>query len=128
MKRSPALAFVLLSAVFSFGRTVSDEEIARAVLRAVRSHPGMPNPDSVQVSNVMVTSEGVCLEYRVVKASGALREGYAVYKTDKELVYIDNSWIWDSSCQRENMGSAVREQTLRKALALHWRHARRRLR
>ena len=98
MKRSPVLAFVLLSAVFSFGRTVSDEEIARAVLRAVRSHPGMPNPDSVQVSNVTVTSEGVCLEYRVVKASGALREGYAVYKTDKELVYIDNSWIWDSSC------------------------------
>ena len=41
MKRSPVLAFVLLSAVFSFGRTVSDEEIARAVLRAVRSHPGM---------------------------------------------------------------------------------------
>lgn len=98
MKRSPVLAFVLLSAVFSFGRTVSDEEIARAVLRAVRSHPGMPNPDSVQLSNVVVTSEGVCMEYRVVKASGALREGYAVYKTDKELVYIDNSWIWDGSC------------------------------
>lgn len=98
MKRSPVLAFVLLSAVFSFGRTVSDEEIARAVLRAVRSHPGMPNPDSVQLSNVVVTSEGVCMEYRVLKASGTLREGYAVYKTDKELVYIDNSWIWDSSC------------------------------
>jgi hypothetical protein len=98
MKRSPFLAFVLLSAVFSFGRTFSDEEIARAVLRAVRSHPGMPNPDSVQVSHVVVTSEGVCMEYRVGGPSGGIHEGYAVYKTDRDLVYIDNSWIWDSSC------------------------------
>ena len=98
MKRSPVLALVLLSAVFSFGRTVSDEEIARAVLRAVRSHPGMPNPDTVQVANVVATSEGVCMEYRVTNASGGIREGYAVYKIDKELVYIDNSWIWDASC------------------------------
>jgi hypothetical protein len=99
MKRSPFLAFILLlSAVFSFGRTVSDEEIARAVLRAVHSHPGMPSPDSVQVSHVVVTSEGVCMEYRVGGPSGGIHEGYAVYKTDRDLVYIDNSWIWDSSC------------------------------
>jgi hypothetical protein len=98
MKRRPVLAFLLLSSVFCPARVVSNEEIARAVLRAVRFHPGMPNPDSVQVSNVVVTSEGVCLDYRVTNATGGLREGYAIYKTDKELVYIDNSWIWDSSC------------------------------
>lgn len=97
MKRATIL-LLLLGASFSFGRTVSDEEIAHALKVALeqRDHPHDRN--SVQVSSVLITNKGICIEYRSPDESGAIHSGFAVYETDRRALFLDNSWKWEKTC------------------------------
>jgi hypothetical protein len=95
--RALPLLFVLLSAISLFGRTGSDED-AQAIKGVLRLREGLRDPDSLQVSRVVATNRGVCIEYRGRGNSGGMSTSFAVYKTDKDLVYVDNSWVWDQAC------------------------------
>jgi len=89
---------MLLSAVLCFGRTGSDEDTAHAIRGVLRLQESVHDPTSLQVSRAVVTNKGVCIEYRSRNASGGMSAGFAVYKTDKDLVWVDNSWLWDQVC------------------------------
>jgi hypothetical protein len=95
MKRTAVLLFVLLPAIFSLGWS---EDTAHAVKGALRLRDGMHDPDSFQVSRVLITGKGVCIEYRSRNGSGAMSTGFAVYKADKDVEYVDNSWVWQRDC------------------------------
>ena len=90
--------FVLLSVVLCLGRTVSDDYTANALKGILRLQESLRDPDTLQVSRAIVTSKGVCIEYRSRNGSGGMGTGFAVYKTDKDLVWVDNSWLWDQVC------------------------------
>lgn len=90
--------FVLLSVVLCLGRTVSDDYTANAIKGILRLQESLRNPDTLQVSLAIATSKGVCIEYRSRNGSGGMGTGFAVYKTDKDLVWVDNSWLWDQVC------------------------------
>ncbi len=90
--------FVLLSVVLCLGRTVSDDYTANAIKGILRLQESLRDPDTLQVSRAIVTSKGVCIEYRSRNGSGGMGTGFAVYKTDKDLVWVDNSWLWDQVC------------------------------
>ena len=90
--------FVLLSVVLCLGRTVSDDYTANAIKGILRLQESLRDPDTLQVSRAIVTSKGVCIEYRSRNESGGMGTGFAVYKTDKDLVWVDNSWLWDQVC------------------------------
>ena len=99
MKRTalPSL-FVLLLAVLCFGRTASDEDTANALKGVLRLQESLRNPESLQISRAVVTNKGVCIEYRSRNGSSGMASGFAVYKADKDLVWVDNSWLWDQVC------------------------------
>jgi hypothetical protein len=90
--------FVLLSVVLCLGRTVSDESTANAIKGVLRLQESLRDPASIQISRAIVTAKGICLEYQSRNGSGGMGTGYAVYKTDKDLVWVDNSWLWDQVC------------------------------
>jgi hypothetical protein len=92
------LLFVLLSTVSFFGRTGSDQDTAHAVKGILLLRTGMRDPDSLQVSHALITNKGVCIEYFSRSKSGGMSTGFAVYKADKDLVWIDNSWVWGQAC------------------------------
>ncbi|HST09973.1 MAG TPA: hypothetical protein VLL05_06335 [Terriglobales bacterium] len=124
MKRTALpLLFALLSGVLCLGRSASGGDAAPAIKGVRRLWESLGEPDSLQVSRAVITNRGVCLEYRRRNGSRGTSEGFAVYKTDKDLVYVDNSWIWDQVCitgkigQRrdgkdvtEAVGAALREE------------------
>ncbi len=56
----------------------------------------MRDPGSLQISSAIVTNKGVCIEYR--RRNGGFGSGFAVYKTDKDFIWVDNSWLWDQVC------------------------------
>jgi hypothetical protein len=90
--------FVLLSVVLCLGRTVSDDYTANAIKGILRLQESLRDPDTLQVSRAIATSKGLCIEYRSRNKSGGMGTGFAVYKTDKDLVWVDNSWLWDQVC------------------------------
>ena len=92
------LLFVLLSASPFFARTRNDEDTAHAVKGVFRLQEGLRDPDSLQVSLVVATNKGVCIEYRSRNNADRMSPGFAVYKTDKDLVWVENSWVWDQAC------------------------------
>ncbi len=92
------LLFVLLSTVSFFGRTGSDQDTAHAVKGILLLRNSMRDPDSLQVSHALITNKGVCIEYFSRSKSGGMSTGFAVYKADKDLVWIDNSWVWGQAC------------------------------
>jgi hypothetical protein len=95
MKRTAVLLFVLLPVVFSLGWS---EDTAHAVKGALRLRDSMRDPEGFQVSQVLITGKGVCIEYRSRNESGRIITGVAVYKADKDLEYVDNSWVWRRDC------------------------------
>ncbi len=90
--------FVLLSVVLCLARTVSDDYTANAIKGVLRLQESLHDPDTLQVSRAIATSKGLCIEYRSRNESGGMGAGFAVYKTDKDLVWVDNSWLWDQVC------------------------------
>ena len=90
--------FVLLSVVLCLARTVSDDYTANAIKGVLRLQESLHDPDTLQVSRAIATSKGLCIEYRSRNESGRMGAGFAVYKTDKDLVWVDNSWLWDQVC------------------------------
>lgn len=99
MKRTALpLLFMLLSAVLCLGRTGSDDDTAHAIKGVLRLQESVNDPTSLQVSRAVVTNKGVCIEYRNRNGSGGISTGFAVYKTDKDLVWLDNSWLWGQVC------------------------------
>jgi hypothetical protein len=90
------ILLMLLSAALCLGRTGSDDDTAHAIKGALRLQESMRDPGSLQISSAIVTNKGVCIEYR--RRNGGLGSGFAVYKTDKELIWVDNSWLWDQVC------------------------------
>ena len=90
------ILLMLLSAALCFGRTGSDDDTAHAIKGALRLQESMRDPGSLQISSAIVTNKGVCIEYR--RRNGGLGSGFAVYKTDKDLIWVDNSWLWDQVC------------------------------
>ncbi len=99
MKRiALSLLFMLLSAVLCLGRTGSDEDTAHAIKGVLRLQQSVHDAGSLQISRAVITNKGVCFEYRSRNESGGMSTGFAVYKTDKDLVWVDNSWLWDQVC------------------------------
>ena len=90
------ILLMLLSAALCLGRTGSDDDTAHAIKGALRLQESMRDPGSLQISSAIVTNKGVCIEYR--RRNGGLGSGFAVYKTDKDLIWVDNSWLWDQVC------------------------------
>jgi hypothetical protein len=95
MKHAAVLLLLLLSPAFSLGWR---DDTAHAVKGATRLRHSMRDPASFQVSQVIITSKGICIEYRSRNESGRTINGVAVYKPDKDLEYVDNSWIWQRDC------------------------------
>lgn len=105
MKRKTfPLLFMLLSAVLCLGRTGFDEDTAHAIKGVLRLQESVHDPTSLQISRAVVTNKGVCFEYRSRNESGRMSTGFAVYKTDKDLVWLDNSWLWDQVCLEGKYG------------------------
>ena len=124
MKRTIVLLFLLLAAVLSFGRTVSDsdEDTAQAVKGALLLRDSMRDPDSLVVSRALIAKKVVCIEYQ---RRNRLSTGFAAYKTNQNLIFIDNSWVWEHAClvgkfQRLRDGKDVTEAV---NAALKERHA-----
>ena len=92
------LLFVLLFASPFFARTGNDEDTAHAVKGVFRLRETLRDPGSLQVSLVVATNKGVCIEYRSRNNADGMSRGFAVYKTDKDLVWVENSWVWDQAC------------------------------
>lgn len=90
------ILLMLLSAALCFGRTGSDDDTAHAIKGALRLQESMRDPGSLQISSAIVTNKGVCIEYR--RRNGGFGSGFAVYKTDKDFIWVDNSWLWDQVC------------------------------
>ena len=90
------ILLILLSAALCLGRTGSDDDTAHAIMGALRLQESMSDPGSLQISSAIVTNKGVCIEYR--RRNGGLGSGFAVYKTDKDFIWVDNSWLWDQVC------------------------------
>lgn len=90
------ILLMLLSAALCLGRTGSDDDTAHAIKGALRLQESMRDPGSLQISSAIVTNKGVCIEYR--RRNGGLSSGFAVYKTDKDFIWVDNSWLWDQVC------------------------------
>jgi len=92
------LLFVLLSAVSFFGRIDSHEDTAHAVRGVLLLRDSLREPHSFQVSHALITDKGVCIEYVSRSTSGEMSTGFAVYNAEKDLVWIDNSWVWEQAC------------------------------
>jgi hypothetical protein len=58
----------------------------------------MSNPESLQVSHALITGSNICIDYRSKNGAGATSSGIAVYEADKNLLFVDNSWIWQRAC------------------------------
>jgi hypothetical protein len=56
------------------------------------------NPDSLQESRALITGRNICIDYRSRNGSGAMSTGIAVYEADKNLLFVDNSWVWQRAC------------------------------
>jgi hypothetical protein len=97
-RRALPLLFMLVSAVLCLGRTGSDDDTAHAIKGILRLQESVHDSNSLQVSRAVVTNKGICIEYRNRNAFGGMSTGFAVYKTDKDLVWVDNSWLWDQVC------------------------------
>jgi hypothetical protein len=87
---------VLLPAVLCLGRASSNDDSTHAINGVLRLQESMRDPDSLQVSSAIVTNKGVCIEYR--RKNGGIGSGFAVYKIDKDVIWVDNSWLWDQVC------------------------------
>jgi len=124
MKHHALPLLVALSAVFGFARTASDKDTVRAVQGARQLRNSVLHPDSLQVTRAVITGGNVCIDYRGSNESGATSTGVAVYEADKNLVFVDNSWVWQRDClfgkygQRregedatEAVGDALKRQT-----------------
>jgi hypothetical protein len=98
MKKATVAAFLLLSVLMAFGRNVTDQEIAVALKRALRARDNLTDAAEVQVSSALSTGKDICIEYRASSAGGQSISGLAVYRTEDELVFLDNSWIWERAC------------------------------
>jgi hypothetical protein len=98
MKRNAVLLFLLFAAILGFGRTPSQQDTAQAVKGVLRLRDGMRSPDNFQVSRVLITDKGVCIDYRSKNESGAMSTGFAVYKANKDTLWVDNSWVWEEAC------------------------------
>jgi len=98
MKHSALSLLVLLAATLGFGRTPSPQDTAQAVKGVLRLRDGMHDPDNFQVSRVLITDKGVCIDYRSKNGSGAMSTGFAVYKVNKDTLWVDNSWVWEQAC------------------------------
>ena len=94
--RALPILLVLLPAVLCLGRTSSNDDTTRAINGVLRLQESMRDPDSLQVSSAIVTNKGVCIEYR--RKNGGMGSGFAVYKADKDVIWVDNSWLWDQVC------------------------------
>ena len=94
--------FVLLSVVLCLGRHVLTTTLRTPsrVFFACRKACVIPIAPSSSLFRAIVTSKGVCIEYRILpkRIPGGMGTGFAVYKTDKDLVWVDNSWLWDQVC------------------------------
>ena len=57
---------------------------ANAIKGILRLQESLRDPDTLQVSRAIVTSKGVCIEYRIKpkRIPGGMGTGFAVYKTD----------------------------------------------
>jgi hypothetical protein len=95
-RRALPVLFMLLSAALCFGRNASED--APAIKAARRMRESLPDPAGLQISRAVIAGKAVCIDYRSRNASGGITTGFAVYKTDKDLVWLDNSWIWDQAC------------------------------
>ena len=126
MRHQAFALLVVLSAVFGVARTASDKDTARAIQGARQLHDSVSNPDSLQVSRALVTGSNICIDYRSRNGAGAMNIGVAVYEADKNLLFVDNSWVWQRAClfgkyaQRregadvtEAMSDALRRSTAR---------------
>jgi hypothetical protein len=60
------------------------------------------DPDSLKISSAAVTNKGVCIEYR--RKNGGIGSGFAVYRTDKDVIWVANSWLWDQVCAARKYG------------------------
>ena len=98
MRHQAFALLVVLSAVFGVARTASDKDTARAIQGARQLHDSVPNPDSLQVSRALVTGSNICIDYRSRNGAGAMNIGVAVYEADKNLLFVDNSWVWQRAC------------------------------
>jgi hypothetical protein len=98
MKKATVAVFLLLSVLMAFGRNVTDQEVAIALKRALRARDNLSDTAEVQVSSALATGKDICIEYRANTASGQSVSGLAVYRTEDELVFLDNSWIWERAC------------------------------
>jgi len=98
MKHRALPLVVVLSAMLGFARTATDNDTARAIKGAHLLHGSMQNPDDLQVSRALITGGNVCIDYRTRSGSGAMNTGVAVYESQKNLLFVDNSWIWQRDC------------------------------
>jgi hypothetical protein len=98
MKHNALSLLVLFAATLGFGRTPSPQDTAQAVKGVLRLRDGMHDPDNFQVSRVLITDKGVCIDYRSKNGSGAMSTGFAVYKVNKDTLWVDNSWVWEQAC------------------------------
>ena len=98
MKASAVLVFVLLPAV-CFAGTASDSDVSHGVKAANNLRATLGDAEGLHVSNAVVTGHSVCMEYSARRSSGV-----AVYQTDKNLVFVDNTWIWQHDCISGKLG------------------------
>ena len=101
MKRRAILLFALLVAASSLCNAASEGDTASALKGTLLLRDNLPNPSTFDVSRVLVVKKVVCIEYR---RKNSWSTGFAVYKTDLNLVWIDNSWVWQRSCLTGKMG------------------------
>jgi hypothetical protein len=116
MKKATVAVFLLLSVLMAFGRNVTDQEVATALKRALRARDNLSDTAEVQVSSALATGKDICIEYRASTASGQSVSGLAVYRTEDELVFLDNSWIWERACLSGKYGQRRNGKDLTSAL------------
>ena len=116
MKKATVAVFLLLSVLMAFGRNVTDQEVATALKRALRARDNLSDSAEVQVSSALATGKDICIEYRASTASGQSVSGLAVYRTEDELVFLDNSWIWERACLSGKYGQRRNGKDLTQAL------------
>jgi hypothetical protein len=116
MKKATVAVFLLLSVLMAFGRNVTDQEVATALKRALRARDNLSDTAEVQVSSALATGKDICIEYRASTAAGQSVSGLAVYRTEDELVFLDNSWIWERACLSGKYGQRRNGKDLTHAL------------
>jgi hypothetical protein len=115
--KKPSLALLLfLPALLAFGRNVTEQDIATALKRALRTRDNLTDGTEVQVSSALATGKDVCIEYRASSAAGQTISGLAVYRTDDNLVFLDNSWIWERACLSGKYGQRRNGKDVTRAL------------